>query len=367
VDVGFDRANLLTVTLSLPTDRYPAAARVSFFDALTRAVASMPGVRNVTTAGGPPPSGGGLHFTESLEAEGGVVDTHTVILPDTAVAGNYFSTLGIPIVEGRAFRPDDARTDAIVSRSMAKKLWPGASPLGRRFRVFATAPWLTVVGVAGEVRQGGFADREGEMEMYTPLWTPVTAAPAGAVRRATTRGFAQLTMIVRADNPMAIVPAIKSAVWAIDRDQPIGAVALVEHLLDESIREQRFALVLMTAFAGLALLLAGAGLYAVLSHTVLQRRQEIGIRVALGARRIDVLNLIVSRGMALTLAGVSAGLVAAYALSRYIASQLYEVSAHDPLSFAAVAVALTAIALLACWVPTRRALRIDPAVALRLE
>jgi putative ABC transport system permease protein len=338
----------------------------------------MPGVASVTLANGVPPSGGSIHFSEHFEAEGGQSSDRLLILPDTSIAPGYFATLGIPIVDGRAFRADEPDDSVIISQGMAERFWPGQSPVGRRLRVFAGGPWRTVVGVAAEVRQMGIADsrptqvrarrdHETAFEMYSPLWSGPERAPSAVARPGGPRVFSQATFIVRAGNPIALVPSIKAAVRALDRDQPIGQVALVEHLMSDSIKEQRFALVLMTSFAGLALVLAAAGLYAVLAHIVLQRRQEIGIRVALGAAAGDVLRLIVSRGAGLAAAGLALGLASAFALSRYIGSQLYEVSAHDPASFAAVASTLMAVAVLACWLPTRRALAVEPAEALRAE
>jgi putative ABC transport system permease protein len=213
----------------------------------------------------------------------------------------------------------------------------------------------------------GIDDRKAQYVIYSPMWAERQSQPTAAARPSGPRSFTQSVVIVRADDPMSLVPSIKAAVWALDRNQPLGQVALVEHLLGESIKEQRFALVLMAVFAGIALVLAAGGLYGVLAHLVLQRRQEIGIRLALGAQAADVLRLIVSRGLGLTLVGLVLGLSGAYVLSRYVSGQLYEVSARDPVSFAAVGGVLIFTAALACWLPTRRALSIDPALALRAE
>jgi ABC-type antimicrobial peptide transport system permease subunit len=180
-----------------------------------------------------------------------------------------------------------------------------------------------------------------------------------------TRGFNQLVLIVRGDDVMSVVPAIKTAVWGLDSTQPIGEISLASDELAEHLAERRFALTLMAVFAGLALVLSIAGLYAVLSQIVVQRRHEIGVRMALGARSADVQRLILARGMMLVTIGLAVGLAGAWSLSWYLANQLYEISPRDPGSFGIVTISLIAAALLACWAPTRRALAIEPAVALR--
>jgi putative ABC transport system permease protein len=172
---------------------------------------------------------------------------------------------------------------------------------------------------------------------------------------------------VRAARPLDLVHGIKQAVWTIDPAQPVGEPMLVEHLLANSLTQERFAAVLMGTFAALALVLAAAGVYAVLAQLVAQRRQEIGIRIALGAAAADVARLIVTRGLILTAIGVAIGMAAAWAAARVLSTQLYEITPHDPWSFTAVPVTLLAIALLASWLPARRALSVDPASALRTE
>jgi putative ABC transport system permease protein len=231
-----------------------------------------------------------------------------------------------------------------------------------------------VVGVAGEVRQehlwreglgSSAASQFVEYEIYFPVWARPTAAPAPPRPGPVTRDYVQLLLIVRGDDVMSLVPGIKAAVWALDARQPIGEISIASHEFAGHLAERRFALMLMAVFAAIALLLSVAGLYAVLSHIVAQRRHEIGVRMALGARRADVQRLILARGMVLVAIGLAAGLAGAWSLSRYLAAQLYEISPRDPASFAVVTVSLIVAALLACWVPTRRALAIEPAVALR--
>ena len=371
VDVGFETENLLKVTVSLPTDKYPRPVRQEFFANLEAAARALPGVRAVSAANGLP-GGGSIHFGE-IQVDGGEGDTKMSIIPGASVAPGYFETVGIPIVAGRTFGPDDTSQSVVISQSMAAKLWPAGGAVGSRFRLGTSGVWRTVVGVASEVRQehlwrasrsSAGASQFVEYEIYFPLWPKVTAPPAPRVGPVT-RDFNHQVLIVRGDDVMRVVPAIKTAVWALDSTQPIGEISLASHELAEHLAERRFALTLMAVFAALALVLSVAGLYAVLSQIVAQRRHEIGVRMALGARAADVQRMILTRGMTLVAMGLVLGLAGAWSLSRYLANQLYEISPRDPGSFAIVTISLIAAALLACWVPTRRALAIEPAVALR--
>jgi putative ABC transport system permease protein len=371
VDVGFETENLLKVTVSLPTDKYPRHVRQEFFANLEAAVRTLPGVRAVSAANGLP-GGGSIHFGE-IQAEGTEADTKLSIIPGASVAPGYFDAVGIPILAGRTFGPDDTSQSAVVSQSLAARLRPDGSAVGSRFRLGSSGPWRTVIGVATEVRQehlwrasrsSAGASQFAEYEIYFPLWPKVTTPPASR-SGPVTRDFNQLVFVVRGDSVMSAVPGIKTAIWTLDSTQPIGEISLASHELAEHLAERRFALTLMAMFAALALVLSVAGLYAVLSQIVVQRRHEIGVRMALGARSADVQRLILARGMALVAIGLAGGLAGAWSLSRYLANQLYEISPRDPGSFAIVTLALIAAALLACWVPTRRALAIEPAVALR--
>jgi hypothetical protein len=327
----------------------------------------MPGIEAETIADGVPTSGGSLHFQE-LEAEAGVKETSESILPDASVSPSYFSTMGTPITAGRSFTEDDPATVAIVNDKLARRLWSDGNGIGRRFRLGSTNPWLTVVGIAGDVRGSRMVERETTAEMYSPIWRGIRA-DSGAPRKVVgpTRSFFEALVIVRAAKGLALLDGIKRAVWSIDPSQPVGRAVLVKDLLADSLSEDRFAATLMGTFAALALLLAGAGLYAVLAQLVAHRWREIGIRMALGASAADTSRLIVSRGLLLSGAGVALGLAGAWAAARVLSSQLYGVRPHDPLTFSAVAVAVLTTALAASWVPVRRAVTIDPATVLRVE
>jgi putative ABC transport system permease protein len=229
-------------------------------------------------------------------------------------------------------------------------------------------PWGAIVGVAGNV-DARLQDRRLKWQMYFPLVTRATAPasppppqPPGGPRR-----FLNRPLLVRAANPGLLPPDIKSRVWAVDRDAAIERIQLADDVYAQLFAPQRFVLLLMSVLAGIAIVFAAAGIFAVLSQAVARRTREIGIRVTLGAGPADIFCLIVSRGLLLTAAGVTAGTAGVVALSRVLRSLLYEVSPYDPLSFASVALLLVGVAFVACWLPARRALRVEAAVALRAE
>ena len=363
VDVGYDPRNLLSISISLPAHRYPQAQQMDFFRTLQQAIRSMPGVRAVT-AGDGLPADASIHFGE-LEVQGRPRDGKSLIIPGTDVAPDYFAAMGIPLIAGRTFTEEDSTNAIIISQSLAARHFPNGNAIGAHLRLDQRDSWKTVIGVVGEVRQANRQAEISEFELYFPLWPRQTAVASPPPVAPGARVAAHL--FVRADEPMALVPLIKQAVWRVEPGQPVEDSALAEHTLAKAFAEQRFALTLMTVFAALALVLSVAGLYAVLSQIVVQRTQEIGVRIALGAQRVDIWSLIVLRGMVLTAIGIAVGVAGAFGLSRYIRSQLYETSATDPASIALVAGLMAGVALIACWVPTRRALRVDPIAALRSE
>ena len=266
--------------------------------------------------------------------------------------------MGIPLLRGRGFNAEDlpgAPRAIIVNDRMARYYWPGEDPIGRRIRFSDEAPWMTVVGVAGDVKAMGPADAMGSMEYYTAL----------SQRRSVSE---QMTFAIRTSlAPESLFSSIRDAVRAVDPKQPVYRLETAARMLDESLAESRFYLLLMTVFAGSAMLLAAIGLYGVLAFLVTQRTREIGVRMALGAQSRDVMRLVLGQGMRLTLGGLALGLVAALALTRLLKAMLFGVSATDPLTFAIIALLLPAVALLACYLPARRATRVDPLDALRCE
>jgi putative ABC transport system permease protein len=273
------------------------------------------------------------------------------------VTVDYFSAMGIPVRDGRAFTWQDARPGAgvvIVNEAFVKHHFPGESAVGKRIRVGGSskAPWLTVVGVVSDVRQSGLAG-DVKLEVYSPNLEDMGN---------------EMSFVMRiAGEPAGLISAVRGVVAEVEPSQPLYNVMTMEQRLANTTTSRRLNTVLLGCFAGVALLLAVVGIYGVMSYSVTQRRREIGVRMALGAKKSDVLGLIVHGGLRLTLLGVAAGLAGAFVLTRYLSSLLYSVKATDPWTFLGVAVALTGVALLACWLPARRATKVHPMEALRHE
>ncbi|HEY7181909.1 MAG TPA: ABC transporter permease [Blastocatellia bacterium] len=358
---GFDPKNLIAADLSLPQRRYQTLAQEEdFFDRLKTLIAAIPGVESVAVAEGAPPGCGSIGFGLDIEIEGRAPEPpdSKLILPFSHVDPNYFRTLRVQILQGRAFGAEDtinAPPAMIINEETARRYWRDENPVGQRIRFGKKDKWMTVVGVVGNVTVGKPGDGFSRMEVYYP-WSQKSQ-----------RSF-QRTLIVRAAvDAIPRIAAVKSGIWTLDKDQPIHRIDTVEDLLSDALAEPRFYLFLFGCFAGLTLLLVSMGIYGVMAYSVAQRTREIGIRIALGADRRDVLKLALKRGMSLALAGVGIGIAASIALSRLMAALLFGMPATDPATFVAVALLLTAVALVACYVPARRATKVDPMIALRCE
>jgi putative ABC transport system permease protein len=358
VDPGFNPDNALMATLSLPNRKYPEdAQQAAFFQQLLEKVRVLPGVQAVGATSLMPLSDD--DFVLGFEIEG------RPPLPPGAgqstnffsVSADYFKALGIPLLRGRLFTERDTQAAphvALINETMAQKMFPNEDPLGQRitFNGGDNPDWYEIVGIVGDVKHYGLAQNT-TLQTYEPY---------------TQQTFATMTLVARTTgDPAALSPALRQAVFSLDQTQPVSSLKTVAQLVATSIEQQQFSMLLLGVLAAVALLLAAVGIYGVLSYAVTQRTHEIGIRMALGAERRDVLRMIVGHGMRLTLLGVAAGLLAAFALTRLMATLLFGVSATDPLTFALIAVLLSAIAWLACWIPARRATQVDPLVALRYE
>jgi putative ABC transport system permease protein len=275
-----------------------------------------------------------------------------------AVSPGYFETTGIPLQRGRLLDAHDgmgAPPALLISESLAQSRFPDQDPIGKRVHIGATnQPWFTIVGVVGDVKQASLAVSQTDAVYTTHAQWLFTDDTMSLVVR--TRGDAA-----------AIAPAIRSAVWSVDKDQPITRIATMDSLLAATAASRRFALTLFEAFGLVALALAAIGIYGVLSGSVTERTREIGIRLALGAQLRDVFQLVIGQGLRLTLIGVTVGLAGAFAVTRLMTSLLFGVSATDPVTFIGGALLLTLVALVACYVPARRATRVDPLIALRYE
>ena len=357
VDPGFDVDRTVVVSLSLPVARYgDGESRYRFMDELSTRLARLPGVEAAAIAGSVPPEPGYfLAFGPvRLDAASGPQDPSDVFVSSTPVGPGYFNALGIPLLEGRAFTRSDAAADqlAVVDAASARRLWPGRSVIGQRFRPPQGEAWLTVIGVAGETRQVDPDWQGGDLRYYTPF-------PHGQVH---TGG----RLVVRADTPEALLAAVRRETWAIDPRVGLLANTMAAHFRDAQARP-RFAAGLMTVFALVGLLLAAGGTFSVVSYDVSQRTREVGIRMTLGATRSEITRLVLRRGAALIALGSAIGLAGAAVVTRLARNVLFEVGPLDPLSLVGATALLVSVALAANWLPARRAAGVEPVQALRTE
>jgi putative ABC transport system permease protein len=353
VNPGFQLQHLLTLKIALPSAKYPRLEQTSaYLDQLLGHLRALPGVQSVAAASTLPLSGESDWGTFLIPGSSPPDWTKASAAGWRGVSVDYFQALGIPLLRGRGFTPADAKNQntIIINEAMARKFWPGADPIGQQIMNRDQRNPLEVIGIVADTKGGGLG-ADAKPEMYTLL-----------------RGFWYAFLAVRtSQQPSAIAPMVRAQVAALDKGVPVYQVATMDQLLDRSVAPQRFDLFLLGLFAALALILAAIGIYGVLAYSVRQRTHEIGIRMALGAERADVLRMVLGQGVKLALMGVGVGLIGAFALTRFLSSLLYSVKATDPLTFIAVSLALTGVALLATYIPARRAMEVDPMVALRYE
>ena len=356
VNPGFVPERVLTMDLSLTDTRYPAPQQKSeFFSEVLRRVESLPGVRSAALADSLPLSPYQAFLMMSpnrLLPRAALSNSTTVMMYQLTVSPGYFYTLGIPVLKGRTFTDHDdeqALKVAVVNEALARHFWPKEDPIGKRLPLFNN---LTVVGVVGNTRHEGLS-QDIEAEIYVPY----LQLPQNSM---------QLAVRTAAD-PDSVVSAVRTEVREVDPDQPVYHVATLQQVLSESVAPRRFNMLLLGIFAGIALTLATIGIYGVMAFSVTQRTHEIGIRMALGAKRSDVLGMVVRHGLKLALIGVVIGIVGALVLARFLSSLLFGIKPTDPLTFVAVSLILSAVALVACYIPARRVAEVDPMVALRYE
>jgi predicted permease len=360
---GFDPERLLTLVMWLPVPNdnasgrfFTHAQRRGFYDRAVEAVRSVPGVRSAALTSRLPlhfPAGAGFF----IEGRPRGPDEPTPRAEFRMVSPNYFATMGIPTIAGDGL-PEVADSlsggKVVINRTLAAQYWPGEDPIGRRIRLFnPEGPWLTVSGIVGDVRQSKLTEAP-KPEIYVSYQALSSQ---------------EMSMVVRtADaDPERLGAAVTTAIRGVDPEQPVFSVMSMERLIGNASAERRVSMVLLLLFAGIALALSALGIYGVMSYTTSQRRQEIGIRMALGAQGTDVLRLVVGQGMRLVAIGLLLGLVGAWLLSRALASQLFGITPGDPATYLSVAAILGAVALTASWLPARRATRVDPMLSLRSE
>jgi predicted permease len=353
VDPGYRAENLLTAKISLPPRYRDNAQRAQFYERILQRLAALPGVAAVGATSHLPLTSYNMGATLRVEGRSPQPGEREPSAPVARVNPDYFRTMGISLRAGRLIDDNDtqdAPSVALLSETLARRLFPNEDPLGKRLSVAGLG--ATVIGVVNDIRYRGL---DGEIEQAVYL----------SYRQLPRSGMA---LVLRgAVEPASLAPALRNAVREIDPALPVYDVMTMDERISNSVSARRFNLLLLGGFAALALLLAGAGVYGVISYVVAQRTHEIGIRMALGAQSADVMRLFIKQGMALVMLGVALGSAGAFALTRVMKSLLFDVSANDPVTFASVALLLSSIALAACYLPARRAARIDPLASLRHE
>ena len=372
VDRGLNTDNVLSMQIFLPKAKYPTGLQVSnFYQQVLRRIQALPGVESASVINYPPL--GPITTTVPFTIEG-----KTPSSPDEApvsqyavISAEYFQTMGIPLISGRQFTEQDANENrgvVVISATMARRFWPDQDPIGQqiipRFPEIK-AYWvpesnnlpLTVVGVVGDLNQDGIMGVPQGQGALPQLYLPYSQNPSSIMHLLMRTTF----------DPLRWSAAARGEVYAVDKDQPVFDVKSMDEVVAESFARPRILTLLLGAFAALALSLAGVGIFGVVSYSVTQRTHEIGIRMALGAQQRDILKLVLMKGLTLALGGVTLGLISAFAVTRVMSSFLYEVGVTDPITFAGVSVLLTGVALVASYLPARKAMAVAPMIALRSE
>jgi putative ABC transport system permease protein len=367
LDPGFDARDGLTFRLSLPDAEYTIDRALAFNGQLIDRLRELPGVRAAGATSHPPLAScctGTAHLVQDGPLAG---QQPPPIFWHSAVWDGYFEAMGIPLLEGRTFDTadrDPARRFVVVSQAMARRAWPDGGALGRRLRLAAadTAAWYEVVGVVGDVRARGL-----ELGVDDMVYFPAAAAAVRGPTGTQLLSARDMTFVLRTSRPDAVAPLARQEVWSLDASLPVAASATLERIVADSMVRISFTMLALVVAAAIALFLGAIGLYGVISYIVTQRAGEIGIRMALGARPAEVRRMVVLQGVRLSLLGVGVGLAAALGLTRLMQGLLHGTRAHDPLTFVLVAACLTAVALVASYLPALRASRIDPASSLKTE
>ena len=365
ISPGFSTDHILVANIvRSPTAYSDRNVRLGFFDRLFEQISALPGVRSVGAASFLPVTGAGpaLHF--NIQGRPPRSPQEYTIANYRAVSAGYLKTLGVPLITGRWIEDRDregAPAVVVVNSSFARTYFPNQSPIGQHMQVGAVpnpdprVPWMEIVGIVADVKQS--LASESSSEMYVPFRQADQVLPV-----------LTMSLVVRtAGDPLAQTNSIRSVVQNIDPNQPVTAIRSMEENVAQSVSAPRFRTVLLSVFAGIALVLAAVGIFGVMAYSVAQRTRELGLRIALGASRGRVLQLVLAHGVRLTLVGVAIGLVATFLLTRYVSSLLFNVPPYDPMTLVGVVAALIVISLCACYLPARRATLVDPIVALREE
>jgi putative ABC transport system permease protein len=366
VNPGFESHGVLTMTLAVSSAKFSSPVQqISFFERVLQSVRTLPGVESAGVIDDIPLNGNGSHQPIAIEGHPAVSMSDQPEVDVRLISPGYMRSLHIPLLRGRDFDEADiaGRPAAIlISASMARQFWPGEDPIGKRLTMtFFPDAVREVVGVVGDVKLDGLDQARPSTILYMPLGQLSVPATGGW------NSFPMTLVLRTATAPTSIVPAVSNAIRVLDRELPLRDILTMDDVVSNSVSQQHVNMWLLSAFGGLAMLLAAIGIYSVLSYSVKRRMQEIGIRLALGAGLRDVLRMVLVEGMKPTLLGVAVGIFAALGLGRLLSSLIYSVKPSDPLTFLAVAALLLAISLFACIFPAYRATRVDPVVTLRYE
>jgi putative ABC transport system permease protein len=357
IDPGLNPHNALTVDITLPATKYDHTQQAAFFHHVLARLRSIPGIQAAGAVYPLPLST--MEESMGFDIEGQPPSTHGEdhSAGPRGVGPDYFKAQGIPLLKGRDFRETDGIGSppvVVINEVMARRYWPNQDPVARRiiFPYRGRPVSWEIIGVVGSVRHMSL-----DVDLRPEIYVPYAQYP-----------LAFMTLVIRTDSdPLKFVESVRKQIQAVDKDQPISNINTMDALLARTVSQPRFNLILLAIFATLALLLAAVGIYGVMSYIVTQRTHEIGVRMALGAQTRDVIKLVVSQCLALILTGVAIGLLAAFGLTRLIKNLLFGIGATDPLTFSLIAIILIGVALLACYLPARRATKVDPIVALRQE
>lgn len=377
VNPGFSYARLASFTVSLPEKKYVNEDQtIPFYKRLLENTRTLPGVEAVAAASGLPLGNNGWQTSFVVDGQPRPPRDQTPLMEACTVTPDYFRAMNIPLLRGRYFTDQDDRSflagrdlskldegarfvagvnSIIIDEEFARRHWPNEDAVGKRIKMGGddSPVFLTVLGVVGRVKMEGLSQDSNRVQGYFPFWQ---------------LPFNGMTVIIKATgDPNQLIASAREQVKQLDPEQPIYNIKTMDEIRAESVSGERLNLTLFSIFAGIALVLAVVGIYGVMSYTVTQRTHEIGIRMAIGAQQRDVFKMVLGQGMMLALIGIAIGLVGAFALTRLMASMLFGVTATDPATFAAIAVLLTAVALMACYLPGRRATKVDPVISLRYE
>ncbi len=366
VNPGFDSQGVLTMTVSVSSRKFPSPEQqVSFFERVLQGVRILPGVESAGVIDDIPLNGNGSHQPVAIEGRPVLAMSDQPEVDVRLITPGYMHSMHIPVLRGRDFDQDDVAgrpASVLISNSMAREFWPGQDPVGKRLTLsFFPDAARTVVGVVGDVKLDALNQTRPAAVLYMPL--DQASVPLGGIWLSF-----PMTLVVRTPrNANSVVSAVSNVVHEVDREIPVHDIATMDDLVTNSISQQRLNMLLLGAFGALAMLLTAIGIYSVLSYTVKRRIPEIGIRLALGATFRDVIRMVLIEGMKPTMLGVAVGIPAALSLGRLVSSLIFNVKPTDPMTFVGVTALLWVVALLACIVPTYRATKVDPMVALRYE